>query len=125
MLTKIHTTNAPQAIGPYSQAIIHNNMLYTSGQIALDPQTGILIDGDISAQTQRVLESLEAIVVTAGSQKENIIKCTIFLQDLNDFNACNRIYEKFFWTHKPARSTVQVARLPRDAAIEIECIAAI
>lgn len=119
----IATKYAPEAIGPYSQGIIVNGFLFTAGQIPLDPATMELVEGGIEEQTERVLKNLEAILKEAGADKEDVVKTTVFLKDLLDFQGLNRVYEKFFEGHKPARSTVQVAKLPKDALVEIECIA--
>ncbi len=118
----IHTKEAPQAIGPYSQAIVHHGMLYTSGQIPLD-KDGNLISGDIKAQTKQVLANLKAILEAAGAKPSHVIKTLVFLADMNDFAAFNAVYGEFFGSHAPARSTVGVKSLPKNALIEIECIA--
>ena len=117
------TQHAPEPIGPYSQAVVCGNELYCSGQIPLDPQTGELVDGDVTTQTERVLENLGAILCAAGYTWEQVIKTTIFLVDMHDFPAVNKVYERYFGMTKPARSTVAVAALPRGARIEIDCIA--
>ena len=119
----ISTTNAPQAIGPYSQAIEANGTLYISGQIPLDPQTMEFVSDDLEAQTHQCLKNIQAILSEAGYTLENIVKCGIFLADMNDFTVVNDVYAQYFSNHKPARACVQVARLPRDAKIEIEAIA--
>ena len=119
----ISTTNAPQAIGPYSQAIEANGTLYISGQIPLDPQTMEFVSNDVEAQTHQCLKNIQAILSEAGYALENIVKCGIFLADMNDFTVVNDVYAQYFSNHKPARACVQVARLPRDAKIEIEAIA--
>jgi 2-iminobutanoate/2-iminopropanoate deaminase len=120
----ISTPLGPSAIGPYSQAIHAGNLLFVSGQIALDPSTGKLIeDKSIKAQTRRVLENLQAIVSAAGGSAENIVKTTVFLKDMNDFAEMNAVYAEFFSSSPPARSTVEASRLPRDASVEIDCIA--
>jgi 2-iminobutanoate/2-iminopropanoate deaminase len=124
-LRQIATDHAPAAIGPYSQAIVHGGLLYSAGQIPLDPATGELVAGDVSAQTEQVMRNLDAVLSAAGATRDAVIKTTIFLRDLGDFAAVNEIYGRFFGTHRPARSTVQVARLPRDSAVEIELVAAI
>ncbi len=118
----ISTLNAPQAIGPYSQAYIHNGVIYTSGQIALTPQ-GEFIDGDITAQSTQVLNNLKAILESAGSNLQKVIKTSVFLSDMEHFNALNAVYAEFFGSHKPARSTIAVKTLPKNALVEIECIA--
>jgi 2-iminobutanoate/2-iminopropanoate deaminase len=124
-LKRVETANAPAAIGPYSQGIIVNNMLYTAGQIPLDPKTMELVAGGIEEQTEQVMKNLAAILTQAGSNLQNVVKTTVFLQDMGEFTAMNKIYEKHFGTHKPARSTVQAARLPRDVKVEIEVIAVV
>lgn len=120
----IFTPNAPEAIGPYSQAIVHNGLVYTSGQIALNPQ-GIMNEGDIQAQTTQVFENLKAILEQAGSSLQKVIKTSVFLSDMENFGAMNAVYVTYFGDHKPARSTIAVKTLPKNALIEIECIAAI
>lgn len=119
----ISTTAAPAAIGPYSQATRVGDLLFVSGQIPLDPRTGDLIQGDIRAQTRRVLENLAAIVQSAGSSLDRVVKTTVYLRDLGDFAPMNEVYTEFFKEQPPARATVQVARLPRDAGVEIDLIA--
>lgn len=118
----IKTDNAPKAIGPYSQGIIINDLIYTSGQIAIDPESQQFINGNIEEQTRVVLNNIKAILEEAGSSLNKAVKVTIFLQDMSTFNIVNTIYSEFF-IEKPARSTVEVSRLPKDALIEIECIA--
>jgi 2-iminobutanoate/2-iminopropanoate deaminase len=119
----VHTHHAPKPIGPYSQAVQCGSELYCSGQIPLDPQTGELVDGDIGAQTERVIENLGAVLCAAGCNYADVIKTTIFLIDMKDFTAVNAVYERYFGATKPARSTVAVAALPRGARLEIDCIA--
>ncbi len=119
----ISTDLAPKAIGPYSQAVKHNGLVFCSGQIPLDPATGQLIEGGIEAQTVRVLESLGAVLAAAGASYETVLKTTIFVQDLNDFAVVNEVYGRYFPVNPPARATVQAARLPRDVKVEIEAIA--
>ncbi len=121
--TVIATPNAPQAIGPYSQAISTDDMIFVSGQIPLDPDTGQLVEGTIEIQTRRVLENVQATLEAAGSSLANVIKTTVFLKDMNDFSAMNAVYAEFFSQEPPARSTVQVAALPKGALVEIEVIA--
>ncbi len=121
--TVISTVKAPAAIGPYSQAIQTEDMLFTSGQLGLDPQTGSLPEG-IQAQTSQALANVNAILKEAGFTKENVIKTTVFLKDMTDFGAVNEIYADFFGDHKPARSCVEVARLPKNGLVEIEVDAA-
>ncbi len=115
--------DAPRAVGPYSQAILAGELVFCSGQIPLDPATGQLLEGDIAAQTGRVLDNLTAVLAAAGSDLAHVVKTTVFLADLGDFAAMNEAYATRFGEHRPARSTVQVAALPRGARIEIECIA--
>jgi len=119
----ISTDRGPKAIGPYSQAIRSNGFLFVSGQVAFDPATQQIVDGDISKQTERVMENLKGIVEAAGSSLDHVIKTTVFLADMNEFAAMNAVYGKYFPTAPPARATVQVARLPRDVRVEIELIA--
>lgn len=122
--TVISTPNAPSAIGPYSQGIRAGNLLFVSGQVALDPATGKVIDDNsIGAQTRRVLENLRAIVSASGATMENIVKTTVFLKNMNDFAEMNSVYAEFFSSNPPARATVEVSRLPRDVSVEIDCIA--
>jgi len=119
----IQTDKAPQAIGPYSQAIQAGNFLFLSGQIPLDPKTGELVKGDIRKQTQQVLENIKGVLESQGLGMEDIVKVTIFLKDIGNFNQVNEVYATYFPSSPPARSTVEVAKLPRDAEIEIEAIA--
>jgi len=119
----IRTADAPKAIGPYAQAIRANGLLFTAGQVAIDPSTQQLIEGDISAQTERVLKNLSAILQAAGCGLKDVLRCTVFLKDMNDFAAMNAVYGKHFDTAPPARSTVEVSRLPKDALVEIDVIA--
>jgi 2-iminobutanoate/2-iminopropanoate deaminase len=122
--TIIFTSLAPAAIGPYSQAIRVGNMLFVSGQIPLDPSLGKVIDDkSIGAQTRRVLQNIQAIITAAGSSLESIVRTTVFLKDINDFAEMNAVYGEFFRSDPPARSTVEVSRLPRDVSVEIDCIA--
>jgi 2-iminobutanoate/2-iminopropanoate deaminase len=120
--TVISTDKAAPAIGPYSQAILTDTMLYCSGQIPLTPQ-GVMVEGDVTAQTIQVFENITAVLAAAGSSFEKVVKVTVFLADMNDFAAMNAVYGTFFTANPPARSTVQVARLPRDAKVEIEITA--
>jgi 2-iminobutanoate/2-iminopropanoate deaminase len=120
----VSTENAPGAIGPYSQAIKVNGMVFCSGQIPIDPSTGQFVSDDVAAQTEQVIKNLDAVLRAAGSSLASVVKTTVFLADMNDFSAMNEVYGKFFSENKPARATVQAARLPRDARVEIECIAA-
>jgi 2-iminobutanoate/2-iminopropanoate deaminase len=119
----VATDKAPKAIGPYSQAVIAGNLIFTSGQIPLDPATQQMVQGDIRAQTERVMENLAAVLEAAGVGFENVVKSTIFVADLADFATVNEIYGRRFATNPPARSTVQVAALPKGARVEIELIA--
>jgi 2-iminobutanoate/2-iminopropanoate deaminase len=113
----------PKPIGPYSQAVKSNGFLFASGQVALDPRNNELIGGDIRQQTERAMENIKAVVEAAGSNLHHVVKTTVFLKDMNDFAAMNEVYGKYFTAAPPARSTVQVARLPKDALVEIEAIA--
>ena len=125
MHAAIATPTAPEAIGPYSQAIRAGQLLFVSGQIPVDPATGEVVAGDIEAQTRRVLLNAGAILKAAGASYANVVRTTVFLADLNDFAAMNAVYGTFFVAPQPARSTVGVARLPKDARIEIDVIAAL
>ncbi len=122
---QISTSDAPAAIGPYSQAIRCGQFLYTSGQIALDPSTGALVGEEVQAQTHRVLQNVQAVLASAGSSLDYVVKTTVFLANMDDFPAMNAIYATYFTGVTPARSTVAVAELPRHALVEIECIALI
>ncbi|HVB61718.1 MAG TPA: RidA family protein [Ktedonobacteraceae bacterium] len=122
---QISTSDAPAAIGPYSQAIRCGQFLYTSGQIALDPSTGVLVGEEVQAQTHRVLQNVQAVLASAGSSLDHVVKTTVFLANMDDFPAMNAIYATYFTGVTPARSTVAVAELPRHALVEIECIALI
>jgi len=119
----ILTDRGPKPIGPYSQAIRANGFLYLSGQVALDPKTGEMTGADIRQQTERVFENVKGILEAAGSNLHHVVKTTVFLKDMNDFAAMNEVYGKYFTSAPPARSTVQVSRLPKDALVEIEVIA--
>jgi len=119
----IATSEAPQAIGPYSQAIRAQGLIFTSGQVAIDPATQQVIAGDVSAQTDRVLKNLAAILKASGSSLENVLRCTVFLKNMGDFAAMNEVYGRYFKQAPPARSTVEVARLPKDVLVEIDVIA--
>ncbi len=121
-LKPIYTKNAPEALGPYSQAMIVNDLIFTSGQLPINPASGELVD-DIEAGTKQSLENIKAILETAGSSMDKIVKVNIFITDMNDFPKINKVYEKYFTEHKPARSCVEVSRLPKDGKIEIEAIA--
>ena len=119
----VSSESAPAAIGPYSQAIIAGGFLYTAGQIPIDPATGQVVDGDIVAQAQRVLDNLQAVLTAAGASWKNVVKTTVFLQDMNDFPRLNEVYAAAMGDARPARSTVQVAALPRGVKVEIELVA--
>lgn len=119
----IRTTAAPAAIGPYSQAVRAGELIFTSGQIPLDPATGAMVDGDVAAQTRRVLDNLGAVLAAAGASFADVVKSTIYLVDMNDFAAVNAVYGERFAGVFPARSTVGVARLPKDARVEIDMVA--
>jgi 2-iminobutanoate/2-iminopropanoate deaminase len=121
----VSTAGAPKAIGPYSQAVVVNGFLFTAGQIALDPASGELAPGGIAEQTARAMENLHAILTTAGSSFSQVVKTTVFLVDMAEFTAMNEVYGRFFGSHRPARSTVAVAALPRGARVEIEVIATV
>ena len=121
----ISTTNAPAAIGPYSQAVKAGNLLFVSGQVPLDPATGAPVEATIQAQTTRSLENVKAILAQAGATLDNVVKTTVFLKDMNDFVEMNRVYQTYFTKDCPARSAVQVVRLPKDVLVEIEAIAAL
>ncbi|MBX3276601.1 MAG: RidA family protein [Acidobacteria bacterium] len=122
-IESIQTADAPQAIGPYSQAVRAGGFVFASGQIPLDPSTMQIVEGDIGRQTERVLENLKAVLSAAGSSLERVVKTTVYLADMGDFAAMNDVYGRYFGAARPARSTVQAARLPRDARIEIDVIA--
>lgn len=119
----ISTENAPGAIGPYSQAVKTGNMVFLSGQIPIDIATGEFVSEDISEQTDQVLRNLSAVLKAAGTGLNNVVKTTVFLADMNDFAAMNEVYGRYFNENKPARATVEAARLPKDARVEIDCIA--
>jgi 2-iminobutanoate/2-iminopropanoate deaminase len=121
----IRTTQAPEAIGPYSQAVVAGDLVFCSGQIPLDPETMALVGQTAAEQTAQVLTNLSEVLKAAGSGLEKVVKTTVFLSDMNDFAEMNKVYAKFFGDHKPARATVEVARLPKDVKVEIECIAKI
>jgi 2-iminobutanoate/2-iminopropanoate deaminase len=120
---KVQTASAPAAIGPYSQAICANGLVFASGQIPIDPSTGQFVSGGIAEQTDQVLRNLAAVLETAGSGLDRVVKTTVYLADMEEFGAMNEVYGKFFVNDPPARATVQAARLPRDARVEIEAIA--
>ncbi|MFI5059304.1 MAG: RidA family protein [Candidatus Acidiferrales bacterium] len=121
----VHTDRGPKPIGPYSQAVKASGVIYLSGQVALDPKTGDLIGSDIRQQTERTLENVKGILEAAGTNLHHVVKTTVFLKDMNDFAAMNEVYARYFTAAPPARSTVQVARLPKDALLEIDVIAAL
>jgi 2-iminobutanoate/2-iminopropanoate deaminase len=125
MLDFVSTAGAPKAIGPYSQAVLAHGFLFTAGQVALDPEKGELVAGGIREQTTRALDNLRAILTAAGSDFSHVVKTTVFLVDMADFTPMNEIYGRAFGDHRPARSTVAVAALPRGARVEIEVIAAV
>jgi 2-iminobutanoate/2-iminopropanoate deaminase len=125
MIKEVQTDKAPKAIGPYSQGTIASGFVFCSGQIALVPETGNLNTGTIEEQTRQVLKNLAAVLIAAGSSLDLVVKATVFLQDMNDFAAMNKVYAEFFKAPFPARAAVQVARLPRYAKIEIEVMAAL
>ena len=118
----ISTDNAPAAIGPYAQAVRYGNMLFVSGQIAINPGTGQIVEGDIEAQTKQVLENLQAIIKAAGMTLQNVLKCSCFLKDMEDFVKFNAVYNSYFAESLPARETVEVGRLPKDARVEVSAI---
>jgi len=119
----ISTENAPGAIGPYSQAVRAGNLLFCSGQIPIDPETGEFVSDDVAEQTERVIQNLRAVLEAGGGGLDSVVKTTVFLQDMADFAAMNEVYARFFDANKPARATVQAAGLPRNAKVEIECVA--
>ena len=121
----VESAEAPKAIGPYSQAIVANGFVYTAGQVGTDPKTGSLVEGGIVDQTTQALKNIEAVLKAAGSEMDDVVKTTVFLSDINDFAKMNEVYATRFKQPYPARSTVQVARLPRDAKVEIETVAVV
>jgi 2-iminobutanoate/2-iminopropanoate deaminase len=125
MRDAISTEAAPRAIGPYSQAVRAGSLVFVSGQIPLDPATGAMIDGDIAAQTHRVFANLRAILEAAGTSLDHVVRATVYLADMNDFAVVNEVYGSYFSSPAPARATVQAARLPRDARVEIDVIASL
>jgi len=125
MRQAVSSPSAPKAIGPYSQAIKAGNLLFVSGQVPIDPATGNLVDGDISAQTDRVFRNIGEILKAAGTSFDAVVRSTVYLQDMNDFAKMNEVYGRYFSSPAPARATVQVARLPKDARIEIDVIASL
>jgi 2-iminobutanoate/2-iminopropanoate deaminase len=125
MLKPVSTPDAPAAIGPYSQAIVHGGLVWCSGQVAFDPATGQLIQGDVQDETRQVLKNLTAVLDAAGSGLHKVIRATVFLKDMNDFGAVNAVYAEAFGDHRPARACVEVARLPKDVRVEISVVAAV
>lgn len=125
MKRTVSTDSAPRAIGPYSQAVIHGDLVFLSGQIPLDPATNELVTGDIAAQTRRVLDNMRSVLEAAGSSLAGVLRTTVFLKDMSEFAAMNAVYAEYFTGDPPARSTVQAARLPRDVNVEIDAIAAL
>lgn len=119
----IATDHAPKAIGPYSQAVVANGMAYLSGQIPLDPATGLTVEGGIVEQTVRVFENLKAVLEACGSSLEQVVKVNVYMKDLSEFGQMNEVYGRYFTANAPARATVEVARLPRDVRVEIDCVA--
>ena len=125
MRQAISTSSAPKAIGPYSQAIKAGNLVFVSGQIPIDPATGAMVDGDIATQTRRVFQNIGEILKAAGASFDHVVRTTVYLADMNDFAAMNEVYATFFTAPAPARATVEAARLPKDARVEIDVIASI
>src|SRR5947209_15055703 len=125
MTKQIATEGAPKAIGPYTQAVVHNGIVYCSGQIPLDPASGQMVEGDVAAQTVRVLDNLKAVLEAAGSDFAHVLKTSVFLKNMADFPKMNEVYSRYFPENPPARPTVEAARLPRDVQVEIDCIAAV
>ena len=121
----VSTDRAPKALGAYSQAVLANGFAFLSGQIPLDPATGQLIDGDTASQTRRVLENLKAVLEACGSSLDRVVKTTVYLNSMDDFQAMNDVYKKYFPDTPPARATIEAARLPRDVRVEIDCIAVV
>jgi 2-iminobutanoate/2-iminopropanoate deaminase len=121
----IQTNDAPSAIGPYSQAVVANGMVYCSGQIAIDPATGSLLAGDVRTQTRQVLQNLSAVLEAAGADFSSVVKTTVFLKSMDDFSAMNEVYAELFGDNRPARAAVEVSRLPKDVDVEIDAIAAV
>jgi 2-iminobutanoate/2-iminopropanoate deaminase len=122
--TGVHTDGAPAAIGPYSQGMVANGFIYTAGQISLDPATMALVgEGDAARQTEQVMRNLDAILKAAGASLSTVVKTTVFLADMNDFASMNEVYGRYFGEHRPARSTVEVSRLPKDVRVEIDAVA--
>ena len=124
-ITAVNTSQAPAAIGPYNQAIRYGNFVYTSGQVALDPASGQLVGDDVQTQTRRAFQNLQAVLESAGTSLNNVVKTTVFLTSMSDFQAMNTVYAEYFTETKPARSTIAVVELPRKALVEIECVAVV
>ena len=124
-MTPVSTLAAPAAIGPYSQAMVHNGLVWCSGQVALDPATGELVDGDVQDETRQVLKNLAAVLMAAGSDLDRVLRATVYLKDLNDFGVVNAVYAEAFGAHRPARACIEVARLPKDVRVEISVVAAV
>jgi 2-iminobutanoate/2-iminopropanoate deaminase len=122
-LEKIATDSAPRAIGPYSQAIVSGDLVFCAGQVGIDPATGEAVQGDVKAQTGRIIDNLAAVLAAAGTDLAHVVKTTVFLTDIGDFAAMNEVYAQKFGDHRPARSTIGIAALPRNLRVEIECIA--
>ncbi len=125
MLRPVHSDAAPKAVGPYSQAVVANGFVFCAGQIPLDPATMALVPGDVSAETRQVLQNLRAVLEAAGARLDTVVKTTVFLTNLDDFAAMNAVYTEAFGDHRPARSTIQVSRLPRESRVEIEAVAVV
>ncbi|MBN2364797.1 MAG: RidA family protein [Calditrichaeota bacterium] len=123
MKNVVKTNRAPEPVGPYNQAIIAGDFVFTAGQIAINPESGELEPADIRKQTERVIKNLEAVLQEAGCELKNVVKTTVFLKDMNDFASMNEVYARYFAQESPARSAVQVSRLPKDVLVEIECVA--
>ncbi len=121
----VSTDKAPKAIGPYSQAVISGGFAFLSGQIPLDPMTGQIIQGDVAAQTEQVMENLKSVLEACGATMDSVVKTTVFLKDMGEFAQMNEVYGRYFPANAPARATVEAARLPRDVRVEIDCIATI
>ena len=119
----VSTDKAPAAVGPYSQAIVAGNLVFTAGQIPLDPENGKMVEGHVTQQAKQALKNLQAVLEAAGSGMDNVVKVTVFLKDMEDFAALNSVYEEFFGSSLPSRSAVEVARLPKDALVEVEAVA--
>jgi 2-iminobutanoate/2-iminopropanoate deaminase len=125
MKKTILTLRAPKPLGAYSQAVVHGGLAYLSGQIPIDPASNNLIEGGVTQQTERVLENIKAVLGACGATLDSVLKTTVFLRDMGDFNAMNQVYQRYFSANPPARSTIQAAKLPRDVAVEIDVIAAV